>query len=124
MASDPALAPELEEALCPYLGLDAFQATDKDRFFGRQALVKRMLDQLKGSRLLAVVGPSGSGKSSVVLAGLLAELQAGALPGSSNWRYLPRLVPGSDPLANLARLFPDGKYVTRDDFREVVMPGD
>src|SRR5205823_5217673 len=55
-------------------------------------------------RLLVVLGPSGSGKSSLVLGGLIPALKAGALPGSQQWRYPPVLVPGSDPLRNLAHL--------------------
>jgi WD40 repeat protein len=102
---DPLLAPALPDALCPYLGLDAFSETSAERFFGRQELIARLLDRLRRHCLIAVVGPSGSGKSSVVRAGLIPALRGGALPGSETWRYLPPIVPGSDPLANLARLF-------------------
>jgi len=101
---DPSLAPELDDALCPYVGLDAFREINHDVFFGRQRLVEDMISRLEENRLLAVVGPSGSGKSSLVLAGLLPALKAGAMPGSQNWRYYPRMVPGSNPLKNLARL--------------------
>ena len=54
--------------------------------------------------ILAVVGPSGSGKSSVVRAGLIPDLRTGGLPGSESWTILPVMVPGSDPLDSLARL--------------------
>jgi hypothetical protein len=50
------------------------------------------------------VGASGGGKSSLMLGGLVPALQAGALPGSQDWRYLEALVPGSDPLLALAAL--------------------
>ena len=53
---------------------------------------------------MAVTGPSGSGKSSAVLAGLIPKLQDDAIDGSETWHYYPRLVPGSDPLRNLALL--------------------
>ena len=76
---------------------------DRPFFFGRQRLLEQLLDHLRQDRLLAVIGSSGSGKSSLVLAGLVPALQAGALPGSAAWRYLPPLTPGSDPLASLAR---------------------
>ena len=105
---DPALAPELDDKLCPYRGLDAFHQVHHKVFFGRQRLVDEMVDQLKEGRLLTVVGPSGSGKSSAVLAGLLPALRAGAIPGSQSWRYAPPMVPGSNPLANLARLLGAG----------------
>jgi hypothetical protein len=100
---DPALAPDLPEDLCPYQGLDAFRENKHALFFGRRRLIESMVGRLKESRLLAVVGPSGSGKSSLVLAGLLPALKAGVLPGSQGWRYYSPIVPGSDPLASLAR---------------------
>jgi tetratricopeptide (TPR) repeat protein len=102
-AFDPTLLPNLDDSQCPYLGLSAFQEADRDHFFGRERLVEDMLHRLgEGQRFLAVIGPSGSGKSSLVLAGLLPALKGGKLPGSDSWRYFPRLVPGSDPLTSLA----------------------
>lgn len=101
---DPALAPELPNELCPYRGLDAFRSQDRHLFYGRQRLIEFLLNRLKdGQRLVAVMGPSGSGKSSLVLAGLYPFLQDGELAGSEHWRYL-RMTPGSDPLASLAQL--------------------
>lgn len=103
----------LQEPRNPYKGLRAFTCNDARDFFGREALVKQLTQALgtlliagrKGEqdcRLLAVVGPSGSGKSSVVMAGLLPRLQAGGLPGSSQWVYLPPIVPGAHPLESLS----------------------
>lgn len=100
---DWSLAPELADDLCPYVGLDAFSETQQAVFFGRERLVDEALGALERSRLLAVVGPSGSGKSSLVLAGLLPALKGGAAAGSAHWRYPPHIVPGSQPLTNLAR---------------------
>ena len=100
---DPSLAPELPDSLCPYVGLNPFGEGDKENFFGRCRLLESMLNELNEKRLLAVIGPSGSGKSSLVLAGLVPALKNGALNGSNTWRYFPRLVPGSDPLKSLAR---------------------
>jgi WD40 repeat protein len=102
---DSSLAPELDDSLCPYLGLEAFQEDDHKRFYGRQRLLDQLLQKLQESRLLAVVGSSGSGKSSVVLGGLIPSLKAGKLPGSENWHYHGSMVPGSNPLENLALLF-------------------
>jgi serine/threonine protein kinase/energy-coupling factor transporter ATP-binding protein EcfA2 len=56
------------------------------------------------ARFLAVVGPSGSGKSSLVMAGLLPKLRDGAFPGSEQWVYLGPMVPGKQPLETLAQL--------------------
>ena len=98
-------AKKLDDNLCPYIGLDAFQEQDANNFFGRTQLIEQMIERLRLNRFLAVVGPSGSGKSSVVRAGILPKLKSGALPGSQSWNYFPKpMVPGSEPLANLARL--------------------
>jgi hypothetical protein len=101
---DPALAPEIPDALCPYVGLDPFREAKRDVFFGRERMVTSLLERMRDDRLLVVVGPSGCGKSSIVLAGLLPALKNGALPDSQNWRYAPRMVPGSKPLTNLVRV--------------------
>ncbi len=101
---DTALAPDLDDDLCPYLGLEAFDEANQHLFFGRQDLVNQLLEKLKTNRLLAVVGSSGSGKSSVVLGGLIPQLKAGALSGSDQWHYLSPMVPGSHPLMNLVQL--------------------
>ncbi|MCX6030642.1 MAG: hypothetical protein NT169_15265 [Chloroflexi bacterium] len=103
---DPMLAPELPDTPCPYRGLAAFGEDDREFFFGREELLDKMIGRLRdGDRLLAVVGSSGSGKSSVVLAGLLPRLKGGALPGSEGWRYAT-IVPGSQPLTSLAHAIP------------------
>ena len=113
---DPSLAPKLPDEPCPYRGLAAFGEEDREFFFGREGLLNAMVERLReGERLLAVVGSSGSGKSSVVLAGLLPRLKRGALPGSEGWRYAT-IVPGSQPLASLARaLQPTGEAAARLD---------
>jgi class 3 adenylate cyclase len=86
---------------CPYKGLAAFEADDAEYFFGREELVAELTARLPGTRFLAVVGPSGSGKSSLVRAGLLPAIWAGALPGSEDWQTLV-LTPGAHPLNELA----------------------
>jgi hypothetical protein len=96
---DPSLAPEIDDALCPYRGLEAFR--DGQHFYGREAAVKELLEKLRaGLKLIAVVGPSGSGKSSVVLGGLLPALAHGALAGIETWRSVT-LVPGAQPIPAL-----------------------
>jgi len=91
----------------PYKGLRPFTEADVEDFFGRTALVERLVARLAGDggpglRFLAVVGPSGSGKTSLVRAGLVPALRAGAVPGSAAWRVVD-VVPGTDPLAELDR---------------------
>jgi WD40 repeat protein/energy-coupling factor transporter ATP-binding protein EcfA2 len=94
----------LGELYNPYKGLRAFQEADSDDFFGREALTGQLLAKLAApgleGKFLAVIGPSGSGKSSVVKAGLLPALRKGALPGSDQW-YIVELHPGAQPLKEL-----------------------
>jgi len=86
----------------PYRGLGPFDVQDHDIFFGRDALTLELLSRLTDdTRFVSIVGPSGSGKSSLARAGLLASLQAGDKKGSERW---PQIVirPGTDPLETLA----------------------
>lgn len=100
---DHTLAPDLSDKPCPFCGLSAFAEADADRFFGRGEAVKALVEAVGREGVVLVAGPSGSGKSSLVLAGLVPRLKAGALPGSDGWRYLPVVVPGADPLSALLR---------------------
>jgi serine/threonine protein kinase/two-component SAPR family response regulator len=98
--------PTLVEVYNPYKGLRAFQEADAADFFGRETLVQQLLERLEApsngrqSRFLALVGPSGSGKSSVIKAGLIPALRQGALPGSDKW-FIAEMVPGSRPFEEL-----------------------
>jgi len=82
-----AVCPALQVSdVCPYRSLDAFTEADAEFFFGRQRVVGRLLGSLRREpRFLAVLGPSGSGKSSLVQAGLIPQLRQGAVPGSDRW---------------------------------------
>ncbi|MBA3943705.1 MAG: helix-turn-helix domain-containing protein [Herpetosiphonaceae bacterium] len=88
----------------PFKGLRAFGSADVADFFGRDVLIARLIERFAEQdevpRLLAIVGPSGSGKSSVVRAGLLPALRRGALPGSEQW-FLVEVTPGTHPLEEL-----------------------
>ncbi len=86
---------------CPYKGLLAFQPEDADIFFGRDEDVAALLSRLASQHLLAVVGASGSGKSSIVRAGVLPALRRGALAGSARWP-IAILAPGPHPVTELA----------------------
>jgi WD40 repeat protein/serine/threonine protein kinase len=98
------------EVYNPYKGLRAFQEADAEEFFGREALIEQLIARLTptpshthtSTRFLAVVGPSGSGKSSVVKAGLIPALRAGTIPGSENW-FVAEMVPGVYPLEELEK---------------------
>jgi class 3 adenylate cyclase len=95
-----ARAAEGLEARNPYKGLRAFEEADAGDFFGREALIAHLIGRLVETRFLAVVGPSGSGKSSVVRAGLVPALRRGALPGSETWRIV-EMFPGAYPFEEL-----------------------
>lgn len=106
----------------PYKGLRPFQIADSTNFFGREKLVRYLLEKMAEvgstpsgvqpdfSRFLAIIGSSGSGKSSLVRAGLIPALWRGELPGSADW-FVADMVPGSHPLAEmvsaLARIAPN-----------------
>jgi WD40 repeat protein/DNA-binding SARP family transcriptional activator len=89
-------------AVCPYKGLARFEPDDAEFYFGRERLTAELVARLVGAGLVGVVGPSGSGKSSLLRAGLLPALRGGALPGSDRWRQLI-IRPGEHPLRELAR---------------------
>ena len=96
-----AAQPGRAQAACPFKGLEPFDVGDAELFFGRERLVAELVARLPGTSLLGVIGPSGSGKSSAVRAGLLPALAAGVLPGSERWtRVLLR--PGEQPGVALA----------------------
>lgn len=90
--------------LNPYKGLLAFQETDAGYFFGREALTSRLVSRLMEENgdphFLAVVGPSGSGKSSLVKAGLIPALRSEAVLGSAHW-FIAEMTPGIHPFREL-----------------------
>ena len=83
--------------VCPFKGLACFEVEDARFFFGRERLVAEMVARLAGSPLMGIVGPSGSGKSSALRAGLLPALAGGVLPGSAGWGFA-LVRPGEHPL--------------------------
>ncbi len=86
----------------PYPGLRPFEPHEGEIFFGRERHTDRLLEILQRERFLAVVGPSGGGKSSLVRAGLLPALAGGRLGTGSHWR-LALLRPGAQPQLALAQ---------------------
>ena len=89
-------------ARMPYPGLRSFRREESDLFFGREGCINTMVDRLAATRFLAVLGSSGTGKSSVVKTGLLEALDLGIMAqAGSAWRVVD-FRPGSTPLANLA----------------------
>ena len=108
----------LPEPINPYKGLRAFETADYGDYYGREKLIKRLLSRLashkdssskrlayksnadSADRFLAIVGPSGSGKSSLIKAGLIPALWSGKIEGSETW-FIVDMVPGTRPLDDL-----------------------
>ncbi|MGA7096681.1 MAG: BTAD domain-containing putative transcriptional regulator, partial [Acidimicrobiia bacterium] len=85
----------------PFKGLQPFGERDTGDFYGRDRLVSDILRRLRhGTRLIALVGPSGSGKSSVLKAGILPAIRKGSLEGSDGW-LVAQMTPGSQPFYEL-----------------------
>lgn len=113
----------LAEVENPYKGLRAFSSADALDFFGREKLVNKLVRRLEVERFLAVIGPSGSGKSSAVKAGLIPAIWRGDIIGSDSW-YVVDMLPGKHPLDQLevalTRVAADqstnmNTHLTRDD---------
>jgi signal transduction histidine kinase len=99
---EPGPGQAIYEGECPYRGLQFFDVKHAPFFFGREALTEWLLNELRGdNRFLAIIGASGSGKSSLARAGLVAMLKRGEIDGSADW---PIIIcrPGADPLESLA----------------------
>lgn len=90
-------------AFNPFPGLRPFEPEEDYLFFGREHHIDELLRRLRGNRFLAIVGSSGSGKSSLVRAGLIPALYGGYMTqAGSSWR-VAMLRPGHTPITNLAR---------------------
>lgn len=101
-AHDPNLEPILPDEPRPFVGLAAFDYTTQEYFFGRERLIDAFVEQLRIAPALVILGASGSGKSSLLRAGLIPALQRGVLPRSGQWAYIGPVLPGHDPLQALA----------------------
>src|SRR3954449_6452368 len=103
----PGIRAPLPAGESPYRGLLSFEPDDRRFFFGREEVVEEILPRLTAGRLLAVIGASGSGKSSVLRAGVVGAALAGEVEGLER---APILAPGAEPRLEVA-----------DDPRELVV---
>jgi hypothetical protein len=90
---------------CPYQGLASFQTTDSTRFFGRARSIDELVTLINRVRaanpgIMLLTGPSGTGKSSLLSAGLIPAMSAGALGNDAGW-VSACMTPGNDPMAAL-----------------------
>ncbi|MGY0058296.1 nSTAND1 domain-containing NTPase [Streptomyces sp. LZ34] len=122
------LPPEDDDATPPYRGLARFEPGDHERFFGRERLVSDLLELVRESRFAAVFGPSGSGKSSLLRAGLIPALRDGTAAPLPRPSVIRVLTPGDRPLRTHAdalgpKLGPKGDHgdtwIVVDQFEEV-----
>ncbi|MDH6087721.1 nSTAND1 domain-containing NTPase [Umezakia ovalisporum] len=113
----------IDLGLCPYRGLRAFEEEDAQYFYGREIVVQQLINDLEQKSFIAVVGASGSGKSSVVQAGLIAQLRRGKLlPGSEGW-WMRSLRPGANPLQALSRRLVDNGTEREKTYQQLQIEG-
>ena len=99
----------------PFPGLRPFEPDEDHLFFGREGEVDDLLRRLRTSRLIAVVGTSGSGKSSLVRSGLIPSLHSGFMASAgSSWR-IAIMRPGEDPIGNMAASLADPQVLGGPD---------
>ena len=103
----------------PFPGLRPFEPDEEHLFFGREAETDELLRRLRSTRFLAVIGTSGSGKSSLVRSGLIPSLQGGFMVSAgSSWR-MAILRPGEDPIGHLAAALNGAKVGTTSEDEDV-----
>jgi WD40 repeat protein/energy-coupling factor transporter ATP-binding protein EcfA2 len=111
------LKTELSTAICPYRGLEYFDEIHASYFFGREDLTDQLVEKLKINHFVAVLGASGSGKSSLIRAGLIHKLrQQQKFAGCDRWR-IHLITPTDQPLKSLATAFvnPSASAIDRAD---------
>ena len=95
-------APPLDESQNPYRGLESFDQEHSDLFFGRTALIQKLYQFCQENPLTVVLGASGTGKSSLVKAGLIPYLQQ--LDTADQWQILSPMRPGESPFKELYKI--------------------
>ncbi|MCP5048138.1 MAG: TIR domain-containing protein, partial [bacterium] len=105
---------EIETGICPFRGLESFREQDRRFFFGRDVMVQRLLGKLEDSRFLSVTGPSGSGKSSIVQAGLISRLR----PHSHVALFTPRERPLEELAFALRKCYPPNEKPPVEQLRK------
>jgi hypothetical protein len=102
-AFDPKNATPLATTDEPYMGLRAFSENDSDRFLGREDAIGTMLEKLRRHSVVFVVGPLGSGKTSLVLAGVVPRLKSRIVMETQKEPICPIVLPGNDPFGALLK---------------------
>ena len=113
--------PDTTTRFNPFRGLRPFEQDENELFFGRDGQTDALLHRLYEHRFLAVVGTSGSGKSSLVRAGLMHALHGGLMGGNtgSHWR-IALMRPGDRPIENLARALNAPSVFGQEEAQEAI----
>ncbi|WP_170834964.1 RDD family protein [Terriglobus roseus] len=101
----------------PFPGLRPFREGEEYLFFGRESQVDRMIDKLAATRFLAVVGTSGSGKSSLVSCGLKPALNRGLMAVAAETWHMVQFRPGASPLTSLAEAWAESLPLTEEELQ-------
>lgn len=99
----------------PFKGLDSFDEADASLFYGRDRVIEKLKIKIEAERFVVVNGASGTGKSSVIKAGLLPKLR------KEGWKILPVVRPGLEPLESLALKVPDIKAVLAENSKAILV---
>jgi WD40 repeat protein len=107
--------PEAPIDKCPYLALNSFSEKEAEFFYGRTKLTNTLVEHIKNQdHFITIFGASGSGKSSLIRAGLLYQLKLGkAIAGSNDWIYLEPFAPTNDPLERLSEVIKKSQETTK-----------
>jgi hypothetical protein len=100
---DPKNASPLTATDDPYVGMRAFSESDASRFLGREDAIGSLLEKLRRHSVVFVVGPLGSGKTSLVLAGVVPRLKSRLLIDAQKEPICPIVIPGTDPFGALLK---------------------
>ena len=109
---------ESQLLLNPFPGLRPFESNENHLFFGRDGQSNELLRKLRETHFLAVVGTSGSGKSSLVRAGLLPDLYSGMMAGSNTKWRVAIFRPGGNPMGNMAMALSQPGILIQDEISE------
>ncbi|WP_137844846.1 BTAD domain-containing putative transcriptional regulator [Microbacterium sp. 2FI] len=104
-------------AECPYPGLRAFSAADADLFFGRESDADAIIERLRPGAIVTIAGPSGTGKSSLALAGVVSRVRASG-------RTVETLVPGADAATALRNAGARAAVVVVDQAEDILRHGE
>nr|WP_231866967.1 hypothetical protein [Anabaena sp. 4-3] len=116
------LVKSIDLNICPYRGLQAFREEDSQYFYGRETFTQQIIAELGKKSFIAVVGASCSGKSSLVQAGVMAQLRQGKqLLGTQDW-WINGFRPGANPLAALCRCLVDSAAEEEKPYQQMQLP--